>query len=55
MRASQLPQRINAAPTTPMLLSQLIRIGRAGWHSGNAVDLYSQGAPFESRPGRQLS
>jgi hypothetical protein len=27
---------------------------RAGWHSDNALDLYSGGPRFESRPGHQM-
>jgi hypothetical protein len=28
---------------------------RADWHSGNALELYSGGGRFESRPGRLIS
>jgi hypothetical protein len=27
---------------------------RVGWHSGNALELYSEGSRFESRPGHQM-
>jgi hypothetical protein len=29
---------------------QKLYIDRAGWRSGNAIELYSRGAPFESPP-----